>query len=172
MMAVTFRKSPLWGAGVNFIQAVELPYKATDSPQNSSSINTVARATPEIWHTRLGHPSISRLTAFKDVLFFDSSVIKKSHPSSICPLAKQRRFSFEPHNNRTAAIFDMIHADVWGPFSTCSHAGYQDFLTIVDDHSRYTWIFLMKKKDFLSNSSIFCICRKTIQRKHQDFEVW
>ena len=40
----------------------------------------------------------------------------------------------------------MIHIDVWGPFSIITHEGYKYFLTIVDDHSRATWIYLLKAK--------------------------
>ena len=36
--------------------------------------------------------------------------------------------------------------DVWGPFSILTSNGYKYFLTIVDDASRATWIFLLKAK--------------------------
>ena len=44
------------------------------------------------------------------------------------------------------APFDLIHCDLWGPFSTLTIDGYKYFLTIVDDFSRCTWIYLMKTK--------------------------
>jgi len=34
--------------------------------------------------------------------------------------------------------------NAWGPFHT--HAGHRYFLIVVDDHSRMTWLFLMKCK--------------------------
>lgn len=40
----------------------------------------------------------------------------------------------------------MIHIDVWDPFSVITHEGYRYFFTIVDDHSRATWVFLLKSK--------------------------
>ena len=42
--------------------------------------------------------------------------------------------------------FDLIHCDIWGPFRTATHTGAHYFLTIVDDYTRFTWIFLMKFK--------------------------
>ena len=36
--------------------------------------------------------------------------------------------------------------DVWGPFSILTTAGHRYFLTIVDDASRATWVFLRKAK--------------------------
>nr|KYP55041.1 Retrovirus-related Pol polyprotein from transposon TNT 1-94 [Cajanus cajan] len=42
--------------------------------------------------------------------------------------------------------FDLIHVDLWGPYSIPFVHGHKYFLTIVDDHSRYTWIFPLKLK--------------------------
>ena len=36
--------------------------------------------------------------------------------------------------------------DVWGPFSVLTSNGHKYFLTIVDDASRATWVFLLKAK--------------------------
>ena len=41
----------------------------------------------------------------------------------------------------TRVNFGVLH-----PFSTPSKNGYRLCLTIVDDYSRYTWIYLMKQK--------------------------
>ena len=40
----------------------------------------------------------------------------------------------------------MIHVDLWGPYSFTSIHGHKYFFTIVDDYSRYTWIFPLKQK--------------------------
>lgn len=47
--------------------------------------------------------------------------------------------------------------DIWGPVSTPSIQGHKYFLTIVDDHSRHTWIFLMKNKGETRNCIIHFI---------------
>ena len=36
--------------------------------------------------------------------------------------------------------------DVWGPYFVCTHDGFKFFLTIVDDATRSTWVYLMKAK--------------------------
>ena len=36
--------------------------------------------------------------------------------------------------------------DVWGPYSVSTYDGFKFFLTIVDDASRSTWVYLMKAK--------------------------
>ena len=42
--------------------------------------------------------------------------------------------------------FDLVHMDVWGPFSIPISDGYRYFLTLVDDATRATWLFFMKAK--------------------------
>ena len=42
--------------------------------------------------------------------------------------------------------FDLIHIDIWGPINILSVHGHRYFLTIVDDCTRHTWIYVMKVK--------------------------
>jgi len=65
----------------------------------------------------------------------------------ICPPAKQSRVPFPSSNSRTSEIFSLIHVDIWGPYHTINHDGSRYFLTIVDDYSRATWVFLMQSKN-------------------------
>ena len=44
------------------------------------------------------------------------------------------------------ALFDLIHIDVWGPYRHTTVNKCKYFLTIVDDHSRATWTYLMPSK--------------------------
>ena len=50
------------------------------------------------------------------------------------------------NNNLSPRIFDLIHVDVWGPFHTITVDVFKYFLTIVDDKSRFTWIYLLHAK--------------------------
>ena len=49
-------------------------------------------------------------------------------------------------SSSSSSCFDLIHADIWGPYSTPSLNGSKYFLTLVDDHSRCTWVYIMKHK--------------------------
>ena len=53
---------------------------------------------------------------------------------------------FPSHNNLCNEPFSLIHVDFWGPYSICTHDGFKFFLTIVDDATRSTWVYLMKAK--------------------------
>ena len=43
-------------------------------------------------------------------------------------------------------VLYLIHIDVWGPYKVATHNNMRYFLTLVDDHSRWTWTFLMHLK--------------------------
>ena len=42
--------------------------------------------------------------------------------------------------------FQLIFCDIWGPHSTSTYTGAYYFLTIVDDNTRCTWVYLMRHK--------------------------
>jgi hypothetical protein len=65
---------------------------------------------------------------------------------TICPLAKHHRLPFAQSTSITCSPFELIHVDIWGPFSTRSINGSIFFLTIVDDYTKFTWVHLMKHK--------------------------
>ena len=97
-----------------------------------------------IWHFRLGLPSFNKMLPFKSVLHSLSSVC--NNVCIVCPLEKQKRLSFPFNNYMCSSAFDLIHVDVWGPYSIPTHDGNKYFLTIVDDATRSVWAFLMKSK--------------------------
>lgn len=83
-----------------------------------------------------------------------------------CHLAKQTRLPFPNTNHISMHAFDLLHMDLWGPISIPSIQGHQYFLTIVADHCRFTWLFLMKNK----SETIDCIAN-FITYIHTQFSV-
>lgn len=57
------------------------------------------------------------------------------------------RLPFEKSKSIADACFGLVHMDLWGPYRVPSICGGRYFLTVVDDHTRSTWTFLMKSKD-------------------------
>ena len=46
----------------------------------------------------------------------------------------------------SSSIFELVHVDLCGPFSVSTAKGFIFFLTIVDDFSKCTWVYLLKTK--------------------------
>lgn len=70
----------------------------------------------------------------------------KSQQCVVCPMTKQRRLLFISHSHLSPKAFDVIHANIWGPFHQPSYNGFRFFLTLVDDCTRLTWFYMMKHK--------------------------
>ena len=120
-----------------------------------------------LWHCRLGHPSPQRLVLLHSlVLDVINCNINKTFDCSICPLAKQKRLPFPASISSSSSCFDIIHADIWGPYSTPSLNGSKYFLTLVDDHSRCTWVYLMKH-----NSETSCLIQTCYNMIFTQFKV-
>lgn len=133
-----------------------------------SSVFQIAGINHNPWHFRLGHLSNEKLKLIeKNSAFVQSSSF--SH-CDICNQAKLRRSSF-PINDKVLCSnwFDLIHCDIWGPFSVASLHNHHYFLTIVDDHTRFTWTFLMKYKSdtrqVLQNFIVFIENHLNVQLK-------
>jgi transposase InsO family protein len=43
-------------------------------------------------------------------------------------------------------VFGLIHTDICGPFPNESYGGSKYFLTVIDDLSRFSWVFFLKRK--------------------------
>jgi hypothetical protein len=106
--------------------------------------NNVKDVSSDIWHFRLGHLFQSRMSLLHE--FLSDIPCKNNDVCTVCPLARQRRLSFPISTSVSTSIFEMIHVDIWGPFSVSSINGSSYFLTIVDDFSRFTWIYLLQSK--------------------------
>lgn len=100
-----------------------------------------------VWHRRLGHPSYHRLDVISEALGTTRMKNKGSSYCHTCHLAKQKKLSYTSLHNICNSNFELLHIDTWGPFSVETNEGYRYVLTIVDDHSRATWIYLLHTKN-------------------------
>jgi len=116
----------------------------TDFVSSVSSAFSISNVSKDIWHYRLGHSSSSRLNLIHASV--PDISINSKHICTICPLAKQRTLPFPISTSVSDLPFQLLHCDIWGLFSIKSNSDSFYFLTVVDDHSRFTWVFLMKQK--------------------------
>lgn len=119
------------------------------SPLQKIPVSHQVSQPSNIWHMRLGHPSTSRLKLCSPLL--SPNNISFENNCNVCPMAKQTRFPFPLSTISTHAPFDLLHCDIWGPHKVPTHSGARFFLTIVDDFTRCTWVFLMRYKSDSQN---------------------
>ena len=66
-----------------------------------------------------------------------------------------------------AQPFDLIHIDIWGPSRVTYKGKYKYFVTIVDEYSRGTWVYLMiHKSESFENLRTFCEYARNQFGKH------
>ena len=50
-------------------------------------------------------------------------------------------------STRASRKLELIHSDLCGPFPTNSVSGSRYFIIFVDDATRYTWVYFLKRKN-------------------------
>ncbi|RVX11422.1 Retrovirus-related Pol polyprotein from transposon TNT 1-94 [Vitis vinifera] len=95
-------------------------------------------------HYRLGHPSFVYLAKLFPRLFINKN--PASYHCEICQFAKHTRTVYPQIPYKPSTVFSLVHSDVWDPSRIKNISGTRWFVTFVDDHTRVTWVFLMKEK--------------------------
>lgn len=106
-------------------------------------MNKVSTST---WHYQFGHPSFNYLNTIRSILSYDMFYVHNDLPCNICPLAKQRKLPFVTLNNIYSCSFDFMHIDICGSYHVTSYNSFIYCITMVDDRSRFSWIYLLKHK--------------------------
>lgn len=102
-----------------------------------------------LWHSRMGHPSFLYLKHLKPNLF--NGVHLNSLRCETCFLAKQTKSQYTPKVYTESSPFNLIHSDIWGPSRVSNMNGCKWFVIFVDDHTRLTWVYLMRHKSDFCN---------------------
>jgi len=92
-----------------------------------------------LWYRRLGHFNIIHI---KNKLLQIN--IKSKYP--VCSNLKMKNFSFKKSENKTKSTFDLVHMDLVGPINESLFSN-KYFLTILDDFSRFGWVFFLESKN-------------------------
>lgn len=107
------------------------------------SNKTACNVSSDVWHHRLGHISSKN---FHSLWFVVPNLPLVDSSCLTCPKAKLKRSPFPVHTDRSTTFFDLVHMDIWGPYSQTNIARNHYFLTIVDVFLRCSWLFLLKTK--------------------------
>lgn len=116
---------------------------------------------------RLGHAHVDVIKKHKSL-----SSLKNVTHCTVCPLAKQSKLPFQLRNTNSKSVFDLLHCDIWEPYKVPTYDGKKYFVTVIDDYTRYTWVFLIHSKsgtivvlrDFLTKTqNVFSTTVKVIR---------
>ena len=64
-----------------------------------------------------------------------------------CTRGKLQRSKFSTSSIRSKEPLELVHSDVCGKMSAVSLGGAEYFVTFIDDHTHYVWVYPLKHKD-------------------------
>ncbi|GJZ90910.1 retrovirus-related pol polyprotein from transposon TNT 1-94 [Tanacetum coccineum] len=120
----------------------------------SSPICLMSKATSTkswLWHRRLSHlnfGTINDLTKLDLVDGLPKFKYGKDHLCSACERGKSKKASHPPKLIPSDySKLELLHMDLCGPMRVASVNGKKYILMIVDDFSRFTWVYFLRSKD-------------------------
>ena len=91
--------------------------------------------------------TISKLISRDLVVGMPNINTRIDHVCGTCQRGKQTKGSFKSKNVvTTSRTLELLHMDLLGPTRTTSLGGKRYALVIIDDFSRYGYIYLLKEK--------------------------
>ncbi|GJS42466.1 retrovirus-related pol polyprotein from transposon TNT 1-94 [Tanacetum coccineum] len=103
-----------------------------------------------LWHKRLAHlnfKTINKLEKQNFVIGLPSLVYSKDKPCSSCEKGKHHRAIFKTkYTSSIKKCLHLLHMDLFGLVTPRSINHEKYTIVIVDEYSRYTWVYFLKKK--------------------------
>jgi transposase InsO family protein len=103
-----------------------------------------------LWHHRLAHvgmKNLHKLLKGEHILGLTNVHFEKDRICSVCQAGKQVGVH-HPHKNimTTDRSLELLHMNLFGLIAYISIGGSKYSLVIVDDYSRFTWVFFLQEK--------------------------
>jgi hypothetical protein len=100
-----------------------------------------------LWHRRLAHvgmKNLHKLLKREHILGLTNVHFEKDRVCNACQAGKQVGVH-HPHKNimTTDRPLELLHMDLFGPIAYISIGGSKYCRVIVDDYSRFTWVFFL-----------------------------
>jgi transposase InsO family protein len=103
-----------------------------------------------LWHHRLAHvgmKNLHKLLKGEHILGLTNAHFEKDRICSACQAGKQVGVHHSHKNIMTIdRSLELLHMDLFGPIAYISIGGSKYSLVIVDDYSRFTWVFFLQEK--------------------------
>jgi transposase InsO family protein len=121
-----------------------------------------------LWHHRLAHVGMKNLHKIlkgKHILGLTNVHFEKDSIYSACQAGKQVGV-YHPHKNiiTTERPLELLHMDLFGSIAYISIGRSKYCFVIVDDYSRFTWVFFLQEKSQTQE-----ILKKFLRRAQNEF---
>jgi transposase InsO family protein len=142
---------------------------------------TTSKVTPEtclvaksdkgwLWHRRLAHVGMRNLAKLQNdshIIGLTNVVFEKDRVCGACQAGKQHGVPHQSKNVVTAKRpLELLHMDIFSPVAYISIGGSKYGLVIIDDFSRFTWVFFLSDKGETQET-----LKKFMRRAQNEFEL-
>ena len=123
-----------------------------------------------LWHRRLAHvgmKNLHKLLKGEHVICLTNVQFEKDRPCAACQAGKQVGGAHHSKNVMTTSRpLELLHMDLFGPVAYLSIGGSKYGLVIVDDFSRFTWVFFLQDKSETQGT-----LKRFLRRAQNEFEL-
>jgi hypothetical protein len=123
-----------------------------------------------LWHRQLAHVgmrNLAKLQKDNHIIGLTNVMFEKNKVCSACQAGKQHGI---PHQSKnvvtTKRPLKLLHMDLFGPVAYISIGGSKYGLVIIDDFSRFTWVFFLSDKGEIQDT-----LKKFMRRAQNEFEL-
>ncbi|RXN36740.1 Retrovirus-related Pol poly from transposon TNT 1-94 [Labeo rohita] len=124
--------------------------RESDQVHVTENVNVHKETKEQIWHRRYGHLGIHNLKKLRSECLvdgFDFDVSKDIDFCDSCAEGKHHRSKFTTNDcKRDVEPLGLVHSDDCGKINAKSLSGAQYFLTFIDEHTHYVWVYVLKQK--------------------------
>jgi len=110
----------------------------TRPPIGITPPSTFTVLSPELWHSRLGHPGGPVLSSLRKNNLIVYNEFRDNFVCHSCPLGKQVKLPFYDSLSYTSLPFDIVHSDIWSS-PTLSSGGHRYYVLFLDDFTNFLW---------------------------------
>jgi transposase InsO family protein len=118
-----------------------------------------------LWHRRLAHVGMKNL---HKLLKKEHVCFEKNKPCAACQAGKQVGSTHHSKNvTTTSRPLELLHMDLFGPVAYLSIGGSKYGLVLVDDFSRFTWVFFFLQDKSETQGTL----KRFLRRAQNEFEL-
>lgn len=103
-----------------------------------------------LWHHRLGHANAKNLNRLAKNELVRGLPVKAFITFEKCVSYAQGKHHQKPHFpkqiNSISQVLELLHMDLFGPVNVLSINRNSYCLVVIDDYSRFTWVFFLSNK--------------------------
>jgi hypothetical protein len=128
-------------------------FQADFSSAQSSLRCLISQSSSELWkwHRRLGHLSFYLLCRLSGLGLLQGLPLLIFESDLVCASCRHGKMITASHSLVNTVMTEhpgqLLHMDIVGPSQVRSMGGKWYVLIIVDDYSRYSWVFFLESKD-------------------------